>query len=56
MPEQIQPFQCEVPEEVLNDLKSRLANTRYPDQLDGAQWDYGSELTYVRSLCDYWRD
>jgi pimeloyl-ACP methyl ester carboxylesterase len=41
---------------VLDDLRARLANTRWPDQLDGAGWDYGTELTYLRALCDHWRD
>ena len=56
MAEDIRPFRCEVSDEVLADLKSRLARTRYPDQLEGAGWDYGSDLAYVKALCDYWRD
>ena len=56
MSEEPRPFRCEVSDEVLADLKSRLARTRYPDQLDGAGWDYGSDLAYVKALCDYWRD
>jgi len=52
----ITPFRCEVPDEMLVDLRERLARTRWPDQLADAGWDYGSELGYVRELCDYWRD
>ena len=31
-----------------NDLKSRLKHSRFPDQLAGAGWDYGSELTFMK--------
>ena len=52
----LQPFRCDVPEDVLADLKARLGNTRFPDQLDGAGWDYGTERSYLEELCTYWRD
>ena len=52
----LQPFRCEVSEDVLADLKARLANTRFPDQLDGAGWDYGTERSYLEDLCTYWRE
>lgn len=50
----MQAFEINVPDEVLVDLRKRLAHTRYPDQLEGAQWEYGTELQYLRSLCRYW--
>ena len=50
MSEQIQPFQCQVADDVLADLKARLARTRWPDQLDGAGWDYGTERGYLEEL------
>jgi len=52
----VKPFLCHVPDEVLADLKDRLARTRWPDQLDGAGWDYGTERSYLQELCTYWRD
>jgi pimeloyl-ACP methyl ester carboxylesterase len=54
--EAISPFEIHVPEDVLIDLRERLARTRWPDQIEGAGWDYGSELGYVQELCAYWRD
>ncbi len=48
------PFRIDVPQSVLDDLQRRLENTRWPDQLDGAGWDYGANVEYVRELCDYW--
>ncbi len=52
----IEPFEVHVPDAVLDDLRARLSRTRWPDQIEGAGWDYGSELSYVRELCAYWRD
>jgi pimeloyl-ACP methyl ester carboxylesterase len=52
----IQPFEIHVPDAVLGDLRERLARTRWPDQIEGAGWDYGAELSAVRDLCTYWRE
>lgn len=54
MSQALQPFQCHVPDDVLEDLKRRLRSARFPDQLEGAGWDYGAEREFVRSLCAYW--
>ena len=56
MSEEIRPFRCEVPDAVLADLKDRLARTRWPDQLPDAGWDYGTEKTFLQSLCEHWLD
>lgn len=50
----IQRFMIEVPDAVLEDLRDRLARTRYPDQLEGTGWTYGTELSYLKELCAYW--
>jgi epoxide hydrolase len=52
----MQRFEIQVPDSVLEDLKQRLARTRFPDQLEGAGWGYGTELGYLRELLSYWRD
>jgi microsomal epoxide hydrolase len=41
---------------VLDDLRNRLGRTRWTEQIDGAGWDYGADISYVRELCEYWRD
>jgi pimeloyl-ACP methyl ester carboxylesterase len=56
MSEEIRPFRCDVADAVITDLRERLARTRWPDQLDGAGWDYGTEMGFLRDLCEYWRD
>jgi microsomal epoxide hydrolase len=50
----IEPFTVDVPDEVLADLHVRLRRTRFPEQIDGAGWDYGTELEYLRDLVKYW--
>ena len=52
----IEPMRIEIEEEVLTDLKERLARTRWPEQIPDTGWDYGTELGYLRELCTYWRD
>jgi len=52
----VKRFTIAVPDAVLDDLRQRLARTRFPDQLEGAGWDYGTELSYLRELIAYWRD
>ena len=52
----IVPFSIDVPEAVLDDLDARLSRARYPDELDGAGWTYGTSLGYLRELVAYWRD
>jgi microsomal epoxide hydrolase len=56
MAERVEPFEVRIPDSVLEDLRERLARTRFPDALEGSDWDYGTELEYLRDLCAYWRD
>ncbi len=56
MTPEILPFRIDIPQADLDDLRDRLARTRWPDQLPGVGWDYGIPLEYVRELASYWRD
>ena len=51
----IKPFVIDVPQEVLDDLAVRLADTRWPDEIPGTGWDYGTNMAYLRELVEYWR-
>jgi pimeloyl-ACP methyl ester carboxylesterase len=53
---QIEPFRIDVPDAVLADLRDRLARTRFPDEIPGSGWTYGTSLAYARELVAYWRD
>jgi len=50
----VERFKANVDQAVLDDLRERLERTRFPGQLDDAQWSYGTELGYLRELVDYW--
>lgn len=51
----VRPFTIRVGPEVLKDLDRRLALTRFPGQVAGAGWDYGTDLDYLKGLVTYWR-
>ncbi|MQY06633.1 epoxide hydrolase family protein [Actinomadura macrotermitis] len=50
----IRPFRIDVPQADLDDLRERLLHTRWPDELPGAGWSYGTPTGYVRALADRW--
>ena len=55
-PTAIRPFDINVPDDVLEDLKTRLARTRLPDQIENSGWEYGTPVGYLTELITYWRD
>lgn len=52
----IERFTIHVPDSTLSDLRERLARTRWPDQLPGTGWTYGTDTAYLRELVSYWRN
>ena len=52
----ITPFEIVVPDAAINDLKTRLQNTRLPDQISETTWEYGTDKTYLTELIDYWEN
>jgi microsomal epoxide hydrolase len=52
-PATIRPFKVHVPGRVLIDLRRRLAETKWPDQLPGTTWEFGADIKKVRELADY---
>ncbi len=54
-PPAVRPFKINVDDAVLKDLRERLARTRFPDAVEGAAWDHGPGLDYMKKLVDYWR-
>ena len=47
-------FRIEVPDDVLDDLRARLARTRWPEAECVDDWSQGIPLAYTRDLADYW--
>ena len=51
-----EPFRLDVPQATLDDLRARLERTRWPDEIPGSDWRYGSNLDYVQRLVERWRN
>jgi len=51
----VQSFTITIAQRILDDLRERLARTRWPDEVEGAGWDYGTNLAYLKTLVDYWQ-
>lgn len=51
----VRPFRIDVPQSELDDLRDRLARTRWPGEIPGMGWSRGVPLAYVKALADYWQ-
>ena len=49
-----QSFKANISQQVLDDLKSRIKNTRWTDEIIGSGWNYGANLSYMKELANYW--
>ncbi|MFA6060107.1 MAG: epoxide hydrolase family protein [Taibaiella sp.] len=47
-------FKVAVPQQVLDDLKTRLQNTRWPGEAEGSGWNFGTNEAYLKGLVNYW--
>ena len=50
------PFRLEVPQSQIDDLRERLARTRFPDEPPLEAWSTGTSLSYLKQLVGYWKD
>ena len=50
----IRPFRAEVPQAALDDLRRRLAETRWPDKETVADASQGAQLANLQELVRYW--
>jgi pimeloyl-ACP methyl ester carboxylesterase len=48
-------FTIDIEQSVLTDLRERLNEVRWPDEFEGANWQFGTDRTYLQKLCQYWR-
>ncbi|KAI0078235.1 alpha/beta-hydrolase [Panus rudis PR-1116 ss-1] len=49
-------FTLQVPDSELEYLKKKLELTRFPDELEGAGWEYGAPLVDIKRLVTRWKD
>ena len=51
-----QAFKINIEPSILEDLKKRISATRWTDEIENSKWEYGTNETYLKELCSYWRD
>jgi pimeloyl-ACP methyl ester carboxylesterase len=51
---EIRPFHAEIPQEEIDDLRRRLAATRWPDKETVGDASQGVQLATLKALVDYW--
>jgi len=51
----VSSFKVEIADAALDDLQHRLVGTRWSHQLEGAGWDAGTDLDYLREFVSYWQ-
>jgi len=54
--EDVSPFKVQIPQAALDDLKRRLASTRWPARETVGDWSQGVPLQKAQALVAYWRD
>jgi hypothetical protein len=52
---QVKPFTIAIGDDQLEDLARRLQGTRWPDALEGASWDDGTDRGFLQRLAQYWQ-
>jgi pimeloyl-ACP methyl ester carboxylesterase len=52
----IKPFTISTDAVALDDLRSRLRNSRWPERETVGDWSQGVPLAYLQDLCGYWAD
>jgi pimeloyl-ACP methyl ester carboxylesterase len=50
----IKKIEISIAQSIIDDLKSRLKLTRWPDEIEGSGWTYGASLGYMKELSGYW--
>lgn len=50
----IQNFNIDISDELLNDLSTRLKNTRWANGRESLQWEYGTNKAYLKDFVAYW--
>ncbi|WP_336971128.1 epoxide hydrolase family protein [Sphingobium aromaticiconvertens] len=51
----MEQFEIHVPDSVLDDLRRRIGDMRWPPSAEGLGWGYGFEQGYLRALAESWR-
>ena len=52
----IRPFHIDIPQQDIDDLRARIAHTRWPSQVPGGDWSQGIPVSYLKELVEYWQN
>lgn len=52
----IKPFTISIEKEQIEDLKERLANTRWPESLETNDWSRGVPKSYLKKVAKHWQN
>lgn len=50
------PFKIDISQSIIDDLKNRIANTRWSYEIENSNWEFGTNKSYLKELCDYWKN
>ncbi|MGV9821185.1 epoxide hydrolase family protein [Nocardia xishanensis] len=53
---EIRPFRIDISQADLDDLRDRVARTRWIDEIPAAGWERGVPTSYLRDLASYWAE
>ena len=48
------PFKVQIPQEVIEAIRLRVANYPWGYMPEDGGWGYGTNLNYLKELCKYW--
>ena len=49
-----QPFSVTIPDNTLEFIRSRVRDYPWHEMPDDGGWNYGTNMDYLKELCDYW--
>lgn len=50
----VEKFHISVSPFIIDDLRERLGRARWPDEIEGSGWSYGTNKEYLYELCTHW--
>jgi epoxide hydrolase len=52
----VNPYRISIGDDVLDDLRSRLRRTRWPEAELVSDWSQGAPLNWIQEICRYWAE
>ncbi|CAM4037153.1 Pimeloyl-ACP methyl ester carboxylesterase [Pedobacter westerhofensis] len=52
----IEKFSINIPDNILEDLQSRLQKSKWPGEIINPDWERGTDQDYLKSLISYWQN